>query len=75
MFWDKGPSALKAFICAHICNSLCTYLELDDLSDFDVDEIVKRLEPTRKLEVKQTEEEVAGSADENSCGDDVSVSV
>lgn len=40
-FWDKGPDALRAFIQHHECNSLCDYLELDDLSAFDIDKIVE----------------------------------
>lgn len=54
MFWDKGPPALKAFIQTHICNSLCEYLELDDLTDFDVDEIVMKSEEVRKVGVNAT---------------------
>jgi len=50
MFWDKGPSALKAFIQTHSCNSLCNYLELDTLTNFDVDEIVEKAEQVRKEE-------------------------
>jgi hypothetical protein len=69
MFWDKGPSALKVFIQTHVCNSLCEYLELDDLVNFDVDKIVMKLEQARKAEDEQARMKAAERtqlSDENS---------
>lgn len=44
MYWDGGPNALSAFVRSHVCNSLCEYLELDDLEDFDVHKLAEDLE-------------------------------
>ena len=43
-FWDKGADALQAFVVHHECNSLCIALELDELSDFDINEIARHAE-------------------------------
>lgn len=67
MFWDKGPDALSAFVQSHICNSLCEYLELDDLEDFDVYKLAEDL----KAERNKAEMEVIGSQAGRSDEDDV----
>ena len=62
MFWDQGPEALRAFVNNHKCNSLCCYLELDDLSDFDVDKVAKWVADAQKVgNQDQAEKEPSGS--------------
>jgi hypothetical protein len=53
MFWDKGPDALFAFTQNHVCNLLCSYLELDDLEDFDVYQIAAQLKATAEVTVAE----------------------
>lgn len=53
MFWDKGPDALAAFVENHKCNSLCRYLDLDDLESFNVDDVAaqaRALQEAKELE-------------------------
>lgn len=36
-FWDGGADSLKKFQEAHICNTLCSALDLDELDELDID--------------------------------------
>jgi hypothetical protein len=53
MFWDGGPSKLSAFVKSHVCNELCDYLYLDDLDDWDFEEIAKEVGVEKADEWKQ----------------------
>lgn len=68
-FWDKGPDALRAFIKHHNCNSLCDFLELDDLNDFDIDEIVKCAQADKGMETSQTPNSDERMQHDNDSGD------
>jgi len=40
-FWDKGVEALKSFTAHHTCNTLCEAMDLDDITNYDFDKVIR----------------------------------
>jgi hypothetical protein len=68
MFWDRGPDALSAFVAGHVCNSLCDYLELDDLRGFNISQITERVKGASQATENNGATRSPGGCAENGSG-------